>query len=171
MRKIEYFINIIHYNIYLYDYKLHRKFSKINPFMLIHKLPFQKRKYKKENIDIFKDLDNTFKDPTYGFSSVRAGGIMYLLSLLFAFSLFMYSVGIMKRNIEGFFIFIIAFPFAILIYYTVLYNDKYLLYFKKFDQESSRWKRKWSFITIGFIIFIILFLIGSFNFSTYMLNK
>jgi len=65
MKRIENYLNILHFCFYRLHYKLHLFANKINPFNLIHKLPFQKRRYEELGIDIHKEIDKALRDSVY----------------------------------------------------------------------------------------------------------
>src|SRR5437868_7750898 len=88
MKRIELIWNIVHYFAYLADYKFHLCFNKINPFLLISRVFFQKKIYERKGINIEESLDFAFKDPENGLSSMRAGGFMFILSFLIGATLF-----------------------------------------------------------------------------------
>src|SRR2546428_2521483 len=79
MKKLEVSLNILHYCIYRTHYNLHLFFNKINPFNLIHKLPFQKRRYKELGIDIHEQINTAFGDKTGGISIMVAGGVLFAI--------------------------------------------------------------------------------------------
>lgn len=153
--------------LYKADYKFHLQFNKINPFMLIHKLPFQKRKYKKEGIDIYREMNEAFKDPNSGISSMRAGGLMFGISALFGIMLFNIFDAIFKDSIDDLFMFVITIPFFIIIYYLLFHKDKYLIYFEEFEKKPKQWKKKWAWVSFISFFLVVLFLIESFNFYGY----
>jgi len=168
---MERFWNIVHYFVYRADYKLHLLFTKINPFTLIHKLPFQKRLYERKGIDIRNEINEAFKRPDIGLSSIRAGGFMNILVFLICFGLVNFLCGLSQVSIRlrlyHFVIFIIA---SLVVNYFLLFKqDKYLDYFKEFEKMSHTEKKKWAWISLGAIIGIILFLIGSFFYMSYRL--
>lgn len=172
MKKIELFWNILHYFVYKADYKAHLFFNKINPFMLIHKLPFQKRMYVRRGINIQDELNRSFKDPANGLSSIRAGSFMFILSFLIGLTFFCLIGSIHNSsNLSGIFIFIIPLPFIILCYNALLYKDKYLKYFSKFELKSDIWKKRWAGLSFGIILLIIFLLILSFKLMDYSIHN
>ena len=97
---IEEFWNIIHYNIYKIDYKLHLAFNKINPGYLLLKIPLYKKLLKKKggNTDIIHNIINTtFKDPRTGISSLRAATIMQVIPMVFCFALQCYYIAFVAK--------------------------------------------------------------------------
>ena len=66
---MENYLNIIHFCFYKAHYKLHLFAKKINPFNLIHKFPFQKRRYRELGINIEKKIDIAFGDNIFGLST------------------------------------------------------------------------------------------------------
>lgn len=170
MKEIELVFNIVHYFVYRADYRAHLFFKRINPIMLIHKLPFQKRLYERKGIDIYEEMNSSFKDPKYGLSSMRAGGFMFILSLLFSLFIFCLLVSLNKDYLPGFVIFLVAFPFALLTYYLLFYKDKYLGYFKVFEAKPPKWKKKWGWVSFGIVLAIIALLILGGIIMTYSLH-
>lgn len=163
MKKIEYCLNVLHYCIYKADYKLHLWSNKINPFHLIHKLPFQQRRYKKLGIDPIKEINKVFENKNYGISMSVSGGV--LLGILFFF--FWGVVNFLIGTPKGFVslttpqILISILMSVILSYFFVFQNDKYLLYFKKFEVWTKSDKVKNSWFTFGFILVVICLFILS----------
>lgn len=172
MRRIELYWNIVHYFVWKADYRVHLFFNKINPFMLIHKLPFQKRMYERRGINIYDEINTSFKDPKSGLSSIRAGGFMFILSLLISVAFFCLIQSIHTSGyLNPVFIIIIAIPFAILNYFLLLYKDKYLDYFKQFEVKPKDWKRKWGWISLGIILTIFFTLFICFKTMDYSLHN
>lgn len=59
---MENYLNIIHFCFYKAHYKLHLFIKRINPFNLIHKLPFQEKKYKELGINIHEKIDTASEE-------------------------------------------------------------------------------------------------------------
>jgi hypothetical protein len=168
---MEWFWNIIHYSIYKMDYKFHLLFSKINPFTLIHKLPFQKRLYEKKGINIRNEINEAFKRPDYGISIIRAGGFMYVLFLLISFASINMLSAILQKEFD-----LKLYHFFILIVLTIIVNhfllfkrNKYRAYFNEFEKMTQKEKKKWAWISFLVIAGILLYSIGSFVFLDYRL--
>lgn len=153
MKAIEAYLNIIHFCFYKAHYKMHLLVNKINPFRLIHKLPFQKKRYEKLGIDINKEIDRCFGDKRFGISTLVAGGIIcgllgiFFFSLLILFNLIFYATmlhAIICSTLSG-----------IICYFFVFRNDKYVEYFNEYE----KWKYSWlSFASI--VAILILFYLG-----------
>jgi len=156
--------NKIHYSIYRADYKLHLLCNKINPLMLLHKLPFQKRKYEKEGIIIEDELNRAFKRPDFGISSLRAGSLMNILVFMLCWGTenIIYAIWRIIPNDRLYSI--IAFVIlSLYINYRLLFRkDNYLNYFKKFDGMQMAERIRWSRITGIVVLSIFLYTIGSF---------
>lgn len=161
---MELFWNIVHYFVYRADFKLHLLFNKINPFMLIHKLPFQKKLYERKGINIENEINEAFKRPDIGLSSIRAGGFMHVLVLLICFGLVNVISGLVQMHIRlrlyHFMIFVVV--SLVVDHFLLFRQNKYLTYFKEFEKMSHGEKKKWAWISLGAIIGIIGFFIGSF---------
>lgn len=166
---MERFWNIIHYCTYKGDYKLHLLFNNINPVVLLLRIPFIKKFYSNKGVDVESNLNTAFKRPDFGLSSMRVGGLMYGLIFFFQLGIIEFFLGITMIKPRGVF-FIVTPPFviSIIINNILLFkNDKYLKYFQEFDKMGTSFKRRWSWISFGTIIGIIMFLIIGFIFMDY----
>jgi hypothetical protein len=171
VKRIELIWNIVHYVVWKADYKAHLFFNKINPFMLIHKLPFQKRIYERRGINIYDDINEAFKDPKGGLSSIRAGGFMYILSFIIGLAFFcLLEAALNQVYLSKALMILTCIPFAVINSFLLFYKNKYLDYFKEFDLKSKDWKRKWSWLSFFIIVVIFLFLVFSFKLMDYSLH-
>ncbi len=158
MKRIENYLNVLHFCFYRADYKLHLFANKINPFLLIHKLPFQKRRYEELGIDIYKELDKAFGNKEYGISMTVAGGAM--LGILFFF--FLAALNILLKLLSGnitlsalHFIFCGILTVA-LSYFFVFKKDKYLSYFEQFEEWGKADKIKYGLLSFAFVLLVFL---------------
>ena len=162
---MERFWNIVHYFAYLMNCKMQLAFNKINPGLLIHKLPFLKKYYKKKGIDPVKIFNDVYKRPDWGFNITFAGILMYsLLGILFFGLQFLYQAYVEKYDFKLFIIiFIIGWIVSYVISHILLFHaDKYLEYFKEFDKKTHKWKVKWAWISLSVILFPFIVLVLSF---------
>ena len=158
MKRIENYLNVLHFCFYRAHYKLHLFANKINPFLLIHKLPFQKRRYEKLGIDIYKEIDKAFGNKEYGISMTVAGGAM--LGILFLF--FLAALNILLKLLSGnitlsalHFIFCGILTVA-LSYFFVFKKDKYLSYFEQFEEWGKADKIKYGLLSFAFVLLVFL---------------
>ena len=158
MKRIENYLNVLHFCFYRADYKLHLFANKINPFLLIHKLPFQKRRYEELGIDIYKEIDKAFGNKEYGISMTVAGGAM--LGILFFF--FLAALNILLKLLLGnitlsalHFIFCGILTVA-LSYFFVFKKDKYLSYFEQFEEWGKADKIKYGLLSFAFVLLVFL---------------
>jgi hypothetical protein len=83
--------------------------------------------YERRGIDIYDDINQAFKNPKGGLSSIRAGGFMYILSFIIGLAFFclveaiQYQVYLSKAVMI-----LICIPFAVLNYFLLFYKNKYL---------------------------------------------
>lgn len=158
MRKLETALNIFHYCIYRVHYKLHLFANKINPFNLIHKLPFQRKRYEELGIDIQKEIDKAFSDKNNGLSVIIAGGVLFgvLYFLLFDITkILMSAINNGAVFSAGYFIGFGLFSIVIC-YFFVFENDKYLAYFKDFESWTKNESRKNGWLSFGFILAVLV---------------
>lgn len=156
-------LNILHYCLYLIEIKLHHLFNKINPGLLIYKIPRVKKWMKDKNgIENTKEwLDNFWLDKKDGYSLLNIvgwlTGIIFLLlisSTIFLGKLF--YLKIIFNNYTWICIPLLGISWAIC-YFHVFKNDKYLIYFEEFKKWTILDKRKNVLLSIGFILFVIVF--------------
>lgn len=164
MEKIEFGLNAFHYSIYFIHNEMHLAFNKINPLRLIHKLPFQKRRYEKLGIDIDKEIYKAFANKQSGISVTVAGGaLMGILFFLIMGGVHL-IIKILSLNIIfniAYFIVFVAIS-VIISYFCVFKEDKYLKFFDEFEKWSKLEKRKNAYLCIGFIVGTAIIFFGSF---------
>lgn len=160
---MENYLNILHYFVYRLAYKLHLFSNKINPILLIYKLPFFKRKFKEKGIvDIEKEINTAFGDKDSGLSIMVSGGV--IIGMVFFLIL---AIVILLKRLLGFdfalginhFIFIAVLS-IISCYFLVFKKDKYLVYFKKYESWPKSEKIKYEWIIFIFIVLVILLFLG-----------
>ena len=166
MGKIEFFVNVLHFCFYKGHYKLHLLANKINPFQLIHKLPFQKRKYEELGLDIHKEIDKAFGDKVGGLSIMVAGGLLLAIEFFFFLTTIIILTGLIGQTIGlSIMPFLVSGVSAIIVsYFYVFRKEKYLYYFNKFEKWPKSDKRKYNYITIGFILVVFSLFIFSFRY-------
>ena len=150
-------LNIFHYSIYLMHYKLHLLSNRINPFRLIHKLPFQKRRNQELGINIDEEINKAFQNREYGLSTLVSGGGIIGIVFLLLMSLALTVVKLLNLNIELNDFFFIGFGLIsfILCYYLVFRKDIYLEYFSEYEKWNRQEMKKYVWISFGFIIGVI----------------
>lgn len=149
---MENYLNIVHFCLYKFLYRLHLATERFNPANLIHKLPFQKRRYKELDIDFQKSINEAWGHEVYGLSVSYAGGLFGGMIALFFFSLLM----LFDQNISTISIIGCSLLSAGICYIFVFKNDKYIGYFKKYAKWSRVEKRQYSWLTAGSILAVFL---------------
>ncbi|WP_047544896.1 hypothetical protein [Psychroserpens sp. Hel_I_66] len=156
-------LNILHFCLYLIEKKIHFLFNKINPALLLYRIPAVKMRMKtKYGIDNTKEyLDDFWTNQKNGLSLNYIGG--WLVGLIFIMIISL-TIILMKNSdlILPKYLFIAFGIIAYLIcYFAVFKNDTYLKYFKEFDTWSITKKRVNVLISIGFILFVIFLFFSS----------
>jgi hypothetical protein len=162
---MERFWNIVHYFVYRGDLKLTLLFNYINPFRWICFIPVVRNFfYTKQGFDIVEEIEKTQKRPDIGLSSIIAGGIMNSLGFFICLALvnLFYGFNGIAMNLRLYHFMIMVGVSLVANYFLLFKKNKYLAYFKEFEKMSQKNKRKWSLISLGVVIGIVLFLIGSF---------
>lgn len=173
MRKIEWFWNIVYYNVYIFDSKCRKLFNYLNPFYLINKIPAVKKHHAKHGVDdMNKFAERILNNPKSGISSIWSGSFMGGLLVFIGIGLLNIIETIIGRSLirdvtnssSHFIIF-----FVILLGPTILINnhllfrkDKFLNYFKEFEMMPKEKKSAYGWLTFFVIVLIFSFLVGSF---------
>lgn len=141
---MERYLSLTLFFLYKVHYKLHVITEKINPFNLIHKIPFIKRKYKDLNIDIYQEINKAFGDKRVGVSILWAGGILIglLFFLFFLLTILFCKIFSISFSIYLFHIFLCLFLSLFISYFLVFKHDHYIKYFDIFEKipTNDRWK-------------------------------
>ena len=153
-------LNILHFSLYLIETKLHSLFNKINPALLLFKIPSVKKRMK-ENEGIENPTewyDNFWTDKKNGFGLWFIGGWLIGIVALTFIGLGIIAIKIITPELilnEYFFISsgIISY---LICYFLVFKNDRYLKYFKEFENWTISEKRKNMLTSIGFILAVIV---------------
>jgi uncharacterized membrane-anchored protein len=147
-------------------YKLHLLVNRLNPFRLLHKLPFQKRKYEELGIDIDKEVDSAFSNRNFGLSILVSGGVLLATLFLLIFILFQFITKLLDVEvILNTYIFAVFGGLAFGVCYLFVFRkDKYLTYFDKFDSWTKQ-QQQLNIIISSFFIVITscLFFASLFN--------
>jgi hypothetical protein len=151
---VENSLNILHYCIYRVHYNLHLLFNKINPLRLIHKLPFQKRRYEELGIDIDKEINKAFGDKRYGLSTIVAGGAIVSILFLLMMALVFLTIKAAGSNLKLSPIhFVLAGLLSwIVCHFIVFKGDKYIRYFKAYDKWTRKEKTKYGWASFLFTV-------------------
>ena len=162
--KFEYFLNAVHYCMWLFERKFGFFIGKIVDFFLapIPKFLFTKNMKKRYYDNMRKSqpqLDDLFYGKKSGFSIGLAHhnfGAFYSIYPCF-FSFVIEGLYIKFNGEMNTFVILVIFAIPVGICYIPAYkavfsNDKYLQYFKLFEKEDELWHKKWKRRTIAFIL-------------------
>lgn len=166
IKRIELWLNIVHYCYYKLDYRLHLLSNKLNPFLLIGKIPAVKRKFEEQGTSQEEVVNKVWGDKRYGFSIMISGG-----ALVISVFLVILSVSLMINSLMEYPVSLSWQPFAIcmgiayaLCHFLVFQKDKYIRYFKKFDKWTKQEKRKYALLSFLFVVGAAALWIYSFRF-------
>lgn len=149
---MENYLNIVHFCLYKFLYRLHLATDKINPFRLLIKIPVVRKKAEKQGVNFQKSINEAWGHEVYGLSVSYAGGLFGGMIALFFFSLLM----LFDQNISTISIIGCSLLSAGICYIFVFKNDKYIGYFKKYAKWSRVEKRQYSWLTAGSILAVFL---------------
>lgn len=167
MKTIEQFLNIIHYCIYKADYKRHLISNRINPFVLIGRIPAVKKKFEEQGTTHLDVVNKLWTDRRFGFSIMISGGGLVIIFFLMIFSVYEIVNGLLNYPIKMSwrqpFVICVALAY-IICHYTVFQKDKYLKYFKKFDKWTRHEKWKYGLLSFAFVVGVVVLWVFSFRF-------
>ena len=153
-------LNILHFSLYLIENKLHSLFNKINPALLLFKIPSVKRRMKeKEGIENPTEwYDEFWTDKKNGFGLWFIGGWLIGIVALTFIGLGIITIKILSPELVlNKYFFILSGVISYLIcYFLVFKNDQYLKYFKEFENWTISEKRIKTLSSIGFILSVIV---------------
>lgn len=159
--KFEYFLNAIHYNIYLEEVWTNKKVNKLvnGLFAVIFRIPFIRKYRKKYDGQKAKELDDFYYGNKAGLSISVAHycfGYFYSgYSILFSFLLGGFALRELGNLSNVTKLAILAIPIGLCYipaYRAVFAKDRYQKYFRQFKKEDKHWHRKWKRITFAFCI-------------------
>ena len=148
------------------DSKRHLLSNKLNPFVLIGRIPAVRKKLEEQGTSLLGVTNKIWGDKRFGFSIMISGGGLVIALFLIILAVFDILNGIFLYPIKS-----SELPFllcALLAYtichYTVFKGDKYLGYFRQFEKWSKAEKWKYSLFTFAFVAGSIIFWLYSFRF-------
>ena len=157
--KFAYFLNAVHYFIYLEEIWSNKKIEKI--ILSFFSILFSEKYMQKIND---RQKNQELKDFRYGNKwGLSIGVAHYWFGYLYSCYPGFFSwllLGIASRvygdEVKGMVVLLIfSFPVAlgyIPAYRAVFSKDRYLNYFKQFEKEDEQWHKKWKLITWAFCI-------------------
>ncbi|WP_158860700.1 hypothetical protein [Lunatibacter salilacus] len=77
--KIELWLNIVHYCIYRAENRRYTFFNKLNPFLLLGKIPAVKRKFEEQGTSHKEVVNKIWMDRRYGFGIMISGGGLVII--------------------------------------------------------------------------------------------
>ena len=164
--RFEYFLNAVHYFIYLEEIWSNKKIEKI--ILSFFSILFSEKYMQKIND---RQKNKELKDFRYGNKWGLSIGVAHYWFGYFYSGYFMFLSFVLLGIPDGIFggvnlivaTAIIALPIAlgyIPAYRAVFSKDRYLNYFKQFEKEDEQWHKKWKMITWVFCIGSVVFTIG-----------
>ena len=164
--KFAYFLNAVHYFIYLEEIWSNKKIEKI--ILSFFSILFSEKYMQKIND---RQKNKELKDFRYGNKWGLSIGVAHYWFGYFYSGYFMFLSFVLLGIPDGIFggvnlivaTAIIALPIAlgyIPAYRAVFSKDRYLNYFKQFEKEDEQWHKKWKMITWVFCIGSVVFTIG-----------
>jgi len=153
MKKIEFYINVLSFCFYRFDYNLYLLMKKINPAILLYKIPLIKERFKEIGVDPYKCIDETYGNKRYGLSAMRACGALTLIAFVFFMTVIIFCIGRPALSPSNYIV-CTTLTF-VAIYFFSYKKDKYLKYYKQFEKWPKSYKRKYGWFT--FIFVVVLF--------------
>lgn len=172
--KITYFWNLIHYNLFRFERGVTNVLS--IPINFLLKLFVRNESKRAEIMNASQFVQNDKKN---GAKVILAGIYMGSLLVLIEAAIFNFIQAFYGHFLieevwssdhsKILTIIVLLTPPGIFNHIVLFKNDKYLIYFKKFEKMSKQEARKGVWMTILFILAVLLFFVASFTTLTYML--
>ena len=158
---VEFYINVVHYCIFKFLYKLQMIMNKINPFMYLEKIPRIKRNFEKHGTSLTEVVNKTWLDEERGFNIMYPTAVVTFILYLIISCIFLFIYDFF--SLETFFtweiVAIISVIPAYLIYHFAIDKDqKYILYFRRFKKKTKNIKRGYAIFSF-LIILISIFML------------
>ncbi|WP_370901606.1 hypothetical protein [Chryseobacterium gossypii] len=166
--------NYVYYTIFNFYKKIYKLLSYIDPFKLVYKIPAVKKFFAKGGIDDMNQFTDEviFNNKLAGLHSIWAGIQMGGLIILLEYGLFNIFQAIIGKPLIQYiwesrlykWVFIIGLLFIPwgLNEKLLFKSNKYLKYFDEFDEEPKSVRYKWTSISLGIIVGVLVFFISSF---------
>ena len=170
--RFEYFLNAVHYCIYLEEIWSTKKFEGVI-LKVLHYLSrlFAFESFYKRKTDAY-NKNSELKEYMYGKNWGQSIGLAhhffgYFYSgypVFFSFVLGGFALKLFDSPSNIVKLVLLAIPIGLCYipaYKAVFTNDRYLKYFKQFEKEDEQWHKKWKRITIAFCVgSVIVTLLG-----------
>lgn len=141
---MERFLNIIHFCFYSIDCYVSIAVMKINPIMMMYKIPMVKRWLEKKNRNPEETYKDGFNNVNYGISIMRSGGLMLALITFFISGILLLSFPELLHLIRV--VMICAGIFSYLICHIYIFRkDKFKQYISSLKKTKKK-KLFWYYI-------------------------
>lgn len=166
MGKIELWLNIVHYCFYKAEHRRYYWSNKLNPFMLLGKIPAVKRKFEEQGTSHSEVVNKVWNDKRLGFGIMVSGGVLAGIMTFLLWGLVSTFLGFLNVYflVKPTYVFAYAILSFVLCYYTVFKGDKYVKYFKKLDKRSRSEKWRYALFTLLFVVGSVALWLYSFRF-------
>ncbi|ELR68095.1 hypothetical protein C900_01155 [Fulvivirga imtechensis AK7] len=140
--------------------------NKINPFVLIGKLPAVKRKFEEQGTTLLDTTNKIWTDKRFGFGIMISGGAIVGFIMFFLWGLISTFLGYLGVYffVKPIYVFIYVILSYTLCHFTVFKGEKYIKYFKKLDKRSKSEKWKYALLSLLFVVGSVALWLYSFRF-------
>lgn len=165
--RVELWLNIIHYCFYKAEYKRHMLSKKLNPFVLLGRIPVVKRKFKEQGTTLLYSTNKIWTDKRLGFGIMISGGALAGITTFLLWGFVSTFLGFLNVYflVKPTYVFAYAILSFILCYHSVFKGDKYVKYFKQIDKRSRSEKWRYALLSLLFVVGSVALWLYSFRFS------
>lgn len=161
--RIVYFLNAIYYCMWLGNIARHKIIKKFSVVVMDFIFKYcgtssAKEKYFRNKALTLEEIDSLFYDKrtgySIGFTYVGFNVMVICYSFLITAPISIPILWIKQHNPLSLIIFVVlstSLP-EFIRHITILKDNRYLTYFKRFEREDEHWRKKWKRITILFVI-------------------
>ncbi|MBS4039652.1 MAG: hypothetical protein KGZ81_03540 [Flavobacteriales bacterium] len=164
---VEFYVNVINYCVFKFLNRLSKTIDKLNPIMYFDRIPRIKRNFEKHNTSLTEIVNKTWLDENTGFNIMYSTAAVTFILYLIISCIFLFIYDFFR--LESFFTWeivaiISVIPAYLIYHFAIDKNQKYILYFRKFDKKTKEIKRGYAIFSFLIILFSILMFILSFQF-------
>ncbi len=167
LKTIETYLNIVHYCLYRADYRFHMLSNKVNPFMLLGKIPAVRRKFEEQGTTHSDVVNKIWTEKRFGFGIMVSGaGIVIIVAFM------VWGLVSTLAGLNGIYFYvkpvqvILYGAFAYLSCYCAVFKkDKYIVYFEHFEQWSENEKWKYGVLSLVSVAISLMLWLYSFRFT------
>gem|GEM_PF-2049840 len=163
---MELWLNIVHYCIYKVDCWVHKVINKLNPLVLIGRIPAIKRKFEEQGTTHQDVVNKVWTDRRFGFGIMVSGGAIVVGLTFLIWGGISTVLGLLEVYflVKPVYVTSYALMSFLICHFLVFRQEKYVRYFKMLDEKSKGEKWAYTLLSLLFIMGSVILWLFSFRF-------